>query len=188
MSNAVSALAGAGFDGFVTVQEAGLRGMITLRGDLASAKLSKAVTKVAGVAFPEVRGIVQNGERAIAWMSPDELLIMVPYTEVNNAVSALNKALSGSHVLVANVSDARAIFRIEGAASSEVLAKLTPFDVGSLAEGQIARSRAAQVAAAFWMTGPNAFELVSFRSTARYMWGLLKNAAMPGSEVGWKAE
>jgi sarcosine oxidase subunit gamma len=187
MSNAVSALNGASFDGFVTVREAGLRGMITLRGDLSKAALKKAVSKIAGVGFPEQRGIVQDGENAIAWMSPDELLIMVPYAAVNNAVAELNNALSGEHVLVANVSDARVIFRIEGEAAAEVLAKLTPFDLDALAHGQIARSRAAQVAAAFWMAGDDGYELVSFRSTSTYTWGLLKNAAMPGSEVGWKA-
>ncbi|MGR3380616.1 MAG: sarcosine oxidase subunit gamma, partial [Roseovarius indicus] len=42
MSDAVSALKGASFDGTVTVRDAGLQGMITLRGDLGSAKMTKA--------------------------------------------------------------------------------------------------------------------------------------------------
>ncbi|HAR53986.1 MAG TPA: sarcosine oxidase subunit gamma, partial [Roseovarius nubinhibens] len=43
MSDAKSALPGARYEGFVKLREMGLQGMITLRGDLASAKLAAAV-------------------------------------------------------------------------------------------------------------------------------------------------
>ncbi len=185
MSNAVSALNGASFDGFVTVREAGLRGMITLRGDLANADLKNAVTGVTGVDFPGQRAINQVGEQAIAWMSPDELLVMVPHDKVAGAIEAHQAALAGQHHLLADVSDARVVFAIDGQGGREVLAKLSPSDVGSLEPGKIIRSRAAQVAAAFWMTGADRFELVTFRSTATYMFNLLKNAAKPGGEVGY---
>jgi len=185
MSNAVSALNGAHFEGFAKVTEAGLRGMVTLRGDLSDANLQKAAMKVAGVDFPGIREITQSNEHAIAWMSPDELLITVPYAQVTGAVEALAKALGKQHHLAANVSDARALFRVEGAGAAEVLAKLSPFDVASLAPGQIARSRAGQVAAAFWSVGENAYEVVTFRSTATYTFDLLSNAAKKGSEVGF---
>ena len=75
MSNSVSALDGATFSGSVTVTEAGLRGMITLRGDLASAELQKAATGVTGVDFPGQREAKTDGQRGICWMSSDELLL-----------------------------------------------------------------------------------------------------------------
>ena len=43
MSKAVSALAGVRAGGLVEIEETGLRGMITLRGDLSSGPLKKAV-------------------------------------------------------------------------------------------------------------------------------------------------
>ena len=43
MSNLASALNGASFNGLAKVDEAGLVGMITLRGDLGSAKVAAAV-------------------------------------------------------------------------------------------------------------------------------------------------
>ena len=52
MSEAVSALPGASYDGYVSVREVGLQGMVTLRGDHATAPISSAVKKVAGVEVP----------------------------------------------------------------------------------------------------------------------------------------
>ena len=187
MSNAISALMGATSEGFARVSDAGLRGMITLRGDLSDTRMQAAVTKLTGTDFPAARSITQKGEKAIAWMSPDELLVMLPYAQAQKAVDTLSKALKSQHCLVVNVSDARVLFRVEGKAAREVLAKLSPADVSpaALGPGEIRRTRVAQVAGAFWMSGPDAFELVTFRSTATYAFNLLKNAATQGAEVGY---
>lgn len=184
MSKAVSALGGVSHKGFAEVAEAGLRGMITVRGDLASSKMKKAVKAVTGTPVPAQRRIEIEGDKAAAWMSPDELLILVPYEEARATVDVLEKALSGEHCLVADVSDARAVFTVAGEKALDVLAKLCPVDVGTLAEGEVRRTRAAQVAAAFWKSGPDEFTLVSFRSVAGYVMGLLEVSSRAGSELG----
>ena len=183
MSEAVSASQGAEFDGAVRVAEAGLRGMITLRGDFGSVAFKNAATGVAGVDFPGVREVKVTGDRGLAWMSPDELLVMVPYGEAEAAVATMSETLAGSHFLAVNVSDARAVFRIEGPGAREVLAKGAPVDLSPAAfgPGEIRRTRLGQVAAAFWMTGEDAFELVCFRSVAGYMFDWLSVAAAEGS-------
>lgn len=183
MSKAVSALGGVSHKGFAEVAEAGLRGMITVRGDLGSAAMKKAVKAATGTGVPAQRRIEVAGDRAAAWMSPDELLVLVPYAEARNAVAALEAALAGTHHLVADVSDARAVFTIRGAKADEVLRKLCPVDFDRLAEGEIRRTRAAQVASAFWKSGPEEFTLVSFRSVGAYVMGLLDVSARPGSEL-----
>lgn len=183
MSKAVSALEGASHNGFAKVTEAGLRGMITLRGDLASAKMKKAVKAATGTAMPAARRIELNGDRAAAWMSPDELLILVPYAEAVATVAALDAALAGEHHLAADVSDARAVFTIRGAKAEEALMKLCPVDFGTWETGEIRRTRAAQVAAAFWKSAEDEFTLVSFRSVAGYVMGLLEVSSRTGSEL-----
>ena len=50
MSNVISAAHGASFNGAVRVQDAGVTGMITLRGDLSSTKMAKAVKAAVGLA------------------------------------------------------------------------------------------------------------------------------------------
>lgn len=185
MSEASSALPGAEYDGYVRVREAGLCGMITLHGELSGARLKAAVRKLTGTDVPGPGLVSLKGVKGAAWMSPDEVLLLLPYDKAASGVVALDKALKGTHFLAQNVSDARAVFQISGRGAREVLAKLSPADLspGGIRPGQIRRTRVAQVAAAFWMHDENSFELVCFRSVAEYVFGLLQHASRPGSEV-----
>ena len=188
MSDRVSALQGTAFKGQVDVRENGLRGMITLRGDLSSASLRDAATGVTAVDFPDRRGATMAGGHGLCWMSPDELLILVPYDEVQSALGGIAKALAGTHHLAVDVSDARASFQLTGDGGSirNVLAKLTPADMrpSALPAGEMRRTRLAQVPAAIWFRNDSTAELICFRSVAEYVWGLLVNAAEPGADVG----
>jgi sarcosine oxidase subunit gamma len=184
MSDVRSALAGASFEGIASVKEAGLRGMISFRGDLSASKVKAALKAVSGVDMPGQRGCVVNGQSGLAWMSPDEVLVMVPHDEADGAVEKLNKALKGQHFMAENVSDARAVFTVSGKHAREVIAKLAPVDMSGFQAGEIRRTRIAQVAAAFWMHEADALTVVCFRSGAEYMFGTLKMAAQTGSEVG----
>lgn len=183
MSEPVSALSGASFPGFAAVREIGPLGMITLRAKPGTPGLEAAVRAVTGTGLPPQRGIVTAGDKACGWMSPDEYLLILPYAGVTTALATLATALAGQHHLAADVSDARAVFRIEGPKADQVLRKLTPADLDTMAEGELRRSRLAQVAAAFW-GADGGFTVVCFRSVAGYVMGLLSHAAMPGSELG----
>lgn len=182
MSDAVSALNGASFDGFARIREIGPLGMITLRAKPDVKGLAAAVKAVTGTALPEVRRIATNGDKAAGWMSPDEYLLVVPYAEVAAAIATLADKLKGEHHLAVDVSDARAVFRIEGPKADQVLAKLAPVDLPTLAPNELRRSRAGQVAAAFWKDDQG-YTLVCFRSVAGYVMGLLSHSAQPGSEL-----
>ena len=187
MSDIVSALENASYEGFAKVDEAGLRGMITLRGNLASVKLKTAAKKITGAEMPKLGHANISGESGLAWMSPDELLVLVPYEMVESALTEIDKALKGQHYLAVNVSDARAVFCVSGAGAREVIAKLCPVDMSAQAfkPGQFRRTRMAQIPAAFWMGEDESLTVICFRSVAEYAFNLLKNAAEPGSEVGY---
>ncbi|WP_294607993.1 sarcosine oxidase subunit gamma [Roseovarius sp.] len=189
MSNAVSALGGASYDGFARIEDQGLRGMITLRGDLASKEIKAAVKAATGLGVPGQRQALSGGDTAVLWMSPDELLLMCPYDEVNDKIAALETALAGQHFLAVNVSDARTFLRISGAGAREVLAKVCPVDLSpeAFTPGMFRRTRMAQVPAAFWLDDAGAFHLICFRSIADYAFNLLKVSAKPGGEVGYFA-
>ncbi|SIO07871.1 sarcosine oxidase subunit gamma [Rhodovulum sp. ES.010] len=186
MSEPVTALNGARAEGIATVEEAPARGMVTLRADLSARKVKSAVRKVAGVALPDPLAASWDGPRGAAWMAPDELLLFMPSPEAAETVEALEAALEGQHATAADVSDARAVFRVHGPGAREVLAKLTPADMApdAFPEGRVRRTRLAQVPVAIWAeTG--GFGLVCFRSVAGYAFDLLKGAAAPGSAVGY---
>lgn len=182
MSDPVSALGHQSYAGFAQVREIGPLGMISLRAKPEVKALAKAIKAVTGTAVPGVRRVVLNGDKAAGWMSPDEYLLVVPYAEVTAALATLAKALAGEHHLAVDVSDARAVFRIEGDKAAQVLAKLSPADLATMEKDELRRTRAAQVASAFWMDG-DGYTLVCFRSVAAYVMGLLSHSAMPGSEL-----
>lgn len=186
MSNAVSALQGASSSGFAEVQEVGLVGMVTLKADLSDASVQTALSRVMGLSMPDQRRVVgARDAKAVAWMAPDELLLVCPHAEADAVVAALTRDLGDVQHLAVNVSDARAVFSITARDVRDVLGKLTPADLGSLEVNEMRRSRLAQVSAAFWMSGHGAATVICFRSVAQYTFDLLHTAVHPGGEVGY---
>lgn len=173
------------FEGIATIRRAEpSRGMITLRGDLGSVPLQSSVSETIGLDVPRQGRCIVEDTRATLWMSPDELLLMVPADRVQAAIEHLNRSLQHQFALVTDVSHARSLFEITGPNARDVLAKLTPAEMSqqAMGEGVIRRTRLAQVAVALWMHG-DAFELICFRSVSDYVLDVLSNAAAPGTEV-----
>lgn len=187
MSDAVSALGGQEFEGRVAVADAGLQGMITLRIDTTEDNATTAL-RAAGFEMPSAGNAQGNLAGGTLWMSPDEVLLLCPYDDVDETVERLEDHLSGQHALVANVSDARCVVRLTGenAELREILAKLTPADMRAshLNVGKLRRTRLAQVPAAIWFEDENTAIVIAFRSVADYVFGLLSNAAT-GPDVGY---
>jgi sarcosine oxidase subunit gamma len=182
MSDAVSALNGKVAAGEVTVRDSGLQGMIILRGDLADKKLAAVCKAVTGVALPKQGKAVVEGKSGLCWMSPDELLVLVPYDQAGEAVAKIDDALTGAHYLAENVSDARALILVEGDFGREVIAKLAPVDLhpARFGVGDFRRTHLGQVAAAFWMQDEDTFAVICFRSVAEYAFNLLAASAKAG--------
>ena len=176
MSDAVSVLNGASSDGLNKVSDAGLKGMITLKGDLGSEPVAKAVKSAVGLAMPASGECKTGAKGAVAWMAKDELMLFCDYKDADNMVEKLEKALKGQHFLAVNVSDARALFKIEGDHILDVLAKGTPTPLDGFVAGQFRRSRIGQIAAAFWMVSETEAYVVCFRSVGEHMFNWLKTA------------
>jgi len=155
-------------------------GMIAVRADLEEA--GDALAEAAGLAIPERTGIVTDGSRSLAWMSPDELLLVLPAAETAAALRDLEQALTGTHGMAVDMSDARAVFDVTGPGAADVVAKLAPVDAARFPEGHLRRTRMAQTAAALWRID-GGFRIIGFRSTADYLGLILTNAALPGSHL-----
>ncbi|WP_407496139.1 sarcosine oxidase subunit gamma [Pseudooceanicola sp. MF1-13] len=179
MSDPVTALKNATANGPVTVSETGPHGMLTLRGKLDDAGIAKAIQTATGTAAPEARKMSANGDTSVLWLSPDEAMVICPRADLKSVQEKLTSALGSAHALVADMSDARATFRISGddAHVREVMARLIPVDMSTFEVGEVRRTRMAQIAAANWMPEAGVVQLVCFRSVAQYAFDLLKDAA-----------
>lgn len=190
MPDLKDSLTGASFSGAVKVRELGPQGMITLRGDLSSQKLRRAVKSATGVEAPSALKISGAGKKSgsqVAWMSPDELLVLTSHASAEDMAEKLAAGLSGQHALVANVSDSRVMLELSGPGFRDVMAKGSPVDFspGAFALGDFRRSRLGQVAAAFWVAGPSSARLVCFRSVGGYVFRWLCAASAKGSLPGY---
>lgn len=186
MSEPIGALGGAVFDGLARIADCGLQGMIALRGDLAARAVHKAVTSATGGRMPGRREVRSGARGTACWMSPDEVLVLVPYAAAEAQAGAMRAVLGRTHALAVDVSDARAMLQVSGPAAREVMAKLCPVDLSpqGFGPGMFRRTRLAQVAAAIWMPGAEEFRVVCFRSVAEYALDVLTAAAHPQSAVG----
>lgn len=175
----VTALGNAFHDGGVKIAETGPYGMVVLRGDLTNPAIQIAVLNVTGLAVPAPRRLSLQGARRAIWFSPDELLLIVAHSELKAIQGALTTALENVHSLVADISDARACFHLSGEETHlhEVVGRLMPIDMSDFKHLDVRRTRLGQIPAALWMAQPGSFDLVCFRSTARYAFDLLTQAA-----------
>jgi sarcosine oxidase subunit gamma len=156
----------------------GAVGMVTLRADLAAPAVAAALAAF-GTGVPAQRRIIRAGDRAAGWMSPDEMLLVMPGADAAAVLGAVQAALAGTHHLAVDVSDARALFRLRGSGWRETLARLMPVDLHPdvFGPGELRRTRLAQVACAVWISGADEASVVCFRSVSRYVADLLDGAA-----------
>ena len=185
MSDAVSALGGIEYDGVVSVSESPLQGMITLRCDLAAPILKEILQTTLGLGVPGMRAVLTKDAYAVAWMSPDEVLVLVPYESAGALAAALTAGLGEMHSLVVNVSDARALFALKGDGVRDVLAKIAPVDLRPevLSDAVMCRTRLGQVAGAFWLVDDTTLQVICFRSVAAYVYGVLTDAADKTAQI-----
>ena len=168
-----------------TITEIRGLGMILIRADLSRA--GDAIAEAAGLAIPGQTWFTTDGTRWLGWMSPDELLLILPGGEVAEALAALKDALAGEHALVADVSDMRCVFDVTGRKPAQALAKLCPVDFDAVPEDGVRRTRAAQVACAVWRQGgageKAGWRVIAFRAVGDYLRGVLTAAAAPGTDL-----
>lgn len=164
----------------VSLREISERGMIDLRGLASSRKFMAAAKAMLGVDLPrQPRSSVSWGDVKILWLAPDQWLILCPRMKVVTLLAELRGAFAGIHSLAADVSDMRAIIRIEGEGSREILMKGCALDLLSsdYPAGTVRRMGFAGIAALLHVVEDDIFDIYVFRSYAHYAWDFLMATA-----------
>lgn len=162
------------------------RGMIDLRGHTSDRKFMAAVKEVLGVALPkEPRTSATWGDIRVLWLSTDQWLILTSHDKVAELLEALRTALAGIHSLAVDVSDMRAVIRLEGEGAREVLLKGSSLDLldGSYGAGAVRRMRFAEIAALLHVVEDTVFDVYVFRSYAQYAWEFLAATARDSAKI-----
>jgi sarcosine oxidase, subunit gamma len=183
-----SPLAGASpADGLaVSLREIPDRGMIDLRGHVNDAAFMAAVKTVLSIDLPTApRTSVSWGDIKVLWLSIDQWLILCPRTKALTLLAELRGALAGIHSLAVDVSDMRAVIRMEGEGAREILMKGTSLDLlsGDYDAGACRRMRFAEIAALLHVVEDNIFDIYVFRSYAHYAWEFLLATAREPAKI-----
>ncbi|MCB4455797.1 sarcosine oxidase subunit gamma [Leisingera sp. McT4-56] len=130
--------------------------------------LGKALEAAHGMAFPAVnRATGKAGSRAV-WFGREMALLMGPEPGANLA----------EHAALTDQSDAWAVVRLEGPGAGDVLARLVPVDLRPhvFKRGHTVRTELKHMMASVTRTGPQAFQIMVFRSMAKTLVHDLKTA------------
>ena len=162
------------------------RGMIDLRGSASDKKFMAAVKKVLGLDLPKApRTSVSWGDVKTLWLSIDQWLILCSRAKAPELVKNLIVELNGIHSLVVDVSDMRAVLRLEGEGVREVLLKGSSLDLlnENYAAGTVRRMRFAEIAALLHIVEDKVFDVYVFRSYADYTWEFLLATARAAAKI-----
>lgn len=178
------AAAATGFS--ISLREISGRGMIDLRGLTSDEAFMSAAHDALGFALPtEPRTSAAWGDVRVLWLSVDQWLILSTRSKAQEILANLHKTLQGIHSLAVDVSDMRAVIRLEGEGSREVLMKGTSLDLlsGEFTPGTCRRMRYAEIAALLHVVEETVFDVYVFRSYAHYAWDFLCATAKESAKV-----
>lgn len=170
----------------VALREIPGRGMVDLRGLATDRKFMSSAKSVLGFDLPKApRTSTSWGDMKALWLSPDQWLILCPGDKAQALTEQLTTTLKTIHSLAVNVSDMRAIIRLEGEHARTTVMKGTSIDLmhDDYPAGTIRRMKFAEVGALLHIVEQDVIDVYVFRSYADYAWAFLLKAARKGSEV-----
>ena len=170
----------------ISLREIADRGMIDLRGLASDPAFMSAAHDALGFALPtEPRSSAAWGDVKVLWLSVDQWLVLSSRSKAQEILANLRTALKGIHSLAVDVSDMRAVIRLEGEGLREILMKGTSLDLLDAAykPGCCRRMRFAEIAALLHVVEDNVFDVYVFRSYAHYAWEFLCTTAREASKV-----
>lgn len=168
----------------VHLDVAGARTLLNLRGDATDTRFCEIVAEVAGAPLPErPNGWTGGEDGSVAWLGPDEWLIMAPEGRASSLEGGLRErcgddAASAMALSVVDVSHNDIGFVLSGIMAREVLAKGCPLDLhaGAFAKGRCAQTRLAQTRALLICRAEHTIEIRVRNSFAAYIARWLQDA------------
>ncbi len=170
------------------MKESPFRGMVNLRGKPDDKAFLDAAKKALGVPLPlEPNRVSAKDGVTVLWLSPEEWMVITP-GEGPRMADKLAGALSGLHVSVVDVSEARTCIHLTGPQARKVMMKAGAFDVHprNFAVGHCAQTHLAKALTIIHHVsesetdGPG-YDIYVLRSFSDYLWRWLEDA---GREYG----
>ncbi len=154
------------------------QGLMNLRN---SGDVSKIMIRHFGTALPqEANRFSVSGDRRALWLGPDESLLMCADQDAAELHRTLSTQLTDQHFQLTLLSDALAVYELNGPYVREILAKGCALDlhVSVFQPGQCAQSSLERASVTLMCEAENSFRLICRTSFADYVETWLKDAAI----------
>lgn len=153
-------------------------GKLNIRGD--SVILTGITAQTGCKALPENNRFITVGDRHLAWLGPDEYLLLCEAGREENILGGLLLDFDRIHAAATNVTDSLCALDIRGGAVRQVLAKGCTLDLHprAFATGHCAQTYLSHAAVTLLKTDVNRFVLVCRTSFASYVVDWLEDAAL----------
>lgn len=186
----ITAQTGDGIPCDVLLQEIACQVHLNLRGDPANPTFLSSVEEVIGIALPlQPNTVARKQGLIVAWLSPDEWLLIGENDPASTLQNRLEQALSGMHYALTDLSGGQTIITLGGERSLDLISKGCTLDLHPRVFGpsQCAQSQLAKANVLIIPRPSNlcAFDIIVRRSFAEYLWRwLLKSGAEFGINAG----
>ena len=140
---------------------------------------ANALKRATGMSMPKAGTYSELEEAYIAWLSPDELLLVSEETDSVGVMTELGKKFAKIHHALNDMSSGQTIVRLTGDNAAHVLAKGCTLDLHAsvFAAPMCAQTRIAKTQIFLRSIEGRAFDVIVRRSFADYFWTWLTNAA-----------
>ena len=164
----------------VWANELPLRGYITLRGNSSDAAFVSAVEATLKQSLPvEPSSFSFGPSGTVIWLSPDEWLITGPKGSNTALINALEDALAGQHVQIADNSGGYTMAYLTGKEHVTALRHLGVYDFESIVPGQAISTVLTKINVTVYRHDDKGFFVIFRRSFADYVWRILERVARP---------
>tara|TARA_Y100000588_G_scaffold274571_1_gene290566 strand:+ start:3126 stop:3743 length:618 start_codon:yes stop_codon:yes gene_type:complete len=164
-------------------------GKLILRGTISDKKFAMATQKLFSHGLPTTPNSFKlERDATVLWLGPDEWLLITNCDQEAILKKKLEKALSGTHSALIDVSDNSTIIQISGENARRVIMKGCSVDVHPrvFGPGCCVQTNLAQANVIFWLEDEKpSYNILVRASFANYLWNWLLDAA---SEFSFRIE
>ena len=167
--------------GEVTITERPFRAMFNARGKPGDATFVRALGEATGLELPGANAFIARDGRAIAWLGPNEFLLLVERGgDAADAASKIRGRLGGQIRALTEVSAGHTTIQISGGDARSFLARGCALDLHprALNAGQCLQTLVAGTSVLLLLRDDSPrFEIIVRRSFADHLWRWLKRSA-----------
>ena len=174
-------------DSIISIEDVSDFGMVTIKANFSDVQIHNLIRIETGVETPKIGKISFGKKLSVAWMSVDELAIILRDREADKITKKFKQKLKNHHHLCVNMSDSRRCFRLLGKSWREILSKGSPSDLrpGVFGAGSFRRTRIVNLPVGIWAVNEAEAYIFTMHSVGSFLSNWLASANLKSGHLNY---